>query len=375
MEVNGHERSFSVVSAPPEARAILGELCRVTGLSEPKLVWCDELGGAGGLSGNGSIVIGDLDQMKNAERVAKDLGCSVERARRAALEVAIAHELGHAAMHEAGHPDHSEDEVDDWALGMCDRLGWRTDLHDAIVGIVRENRAQNLEKSHPYVLEGVGVFEFLGAAPCSIAAVRGVDKTTPNFRAKLIQVSDYIGINPDWLAAVISFESNGTFSSSVRNPTSGATGLIQFTKGTAHSLGTTTDALARMTPEQQLDYVQKYFEPYRGHLGSLCSTYAVVFAGHCVGASPDTVAYSSPSAAYEQNSGLDYDRDGVITCREVCSAVQGVLSSARDRRVDSPCTPTSAGGTFGIRTGTLLLGAAAVGAAVTFPYWRGIVGI
>jgi len=161
MEVNGHERSFAVVSAPPEARAILGELCRVTGLSEPKLVWCDELGGAGGLSGNGSIVIGDLDQMKNAERVAKDLGCSVERARLAALEVAIAHELGHAAMHESGHPDHSEDEVDDWALGMCDRLGWRTNLHDAIVGIVRENRARNLEKRHPYVLEGCG--GFLGA--------------------------------------------------------------------------------------------------------------------------------------------------------------------------------------------------------------------
>ena len=41
----------------------------------------------------------------------------------------------------------------------------------------------------------------------------------------------------------------------------GATGLIQFLPSTARGLGTTTDALAGMSSVEQLNYVEKYFDP------------------------------------------------------------------------------------------------------------------
>jgi hypothetical protein len=370
LDVDGDRREFRVLAAPPEVQRRLDELCRVAGVSaRPELVWCDELGGRGGVSGGGMIAIGAREQLENAARVARELGCDPVSAERAALDVALAHELGHAAMHARGI-EHEEEHADAWALSACELAGWRTPVHDAVARVIKDNRAVN--RARPTAFAD-GLPFALGQATCSIAAVRGIEKTSPNFRAKLIQVASGIGINPDWLAAVISFESNGTFSPSVKNPSSGATGIIQFTRGTAISLGTTTDALARMTAEQQLDYVDKYYDHYRGRLGSLCSTYAVVFAGHCVGASPDTVAYSAPSSAYEQNRGLDFDGDGAITCREVCAAVQGVLSSAGSRRVEAPCSPVSVGGgRGGFGAGALLVGAALVGGAFYLARQRGV---
>lgn len=364
IDERGERREHGVLAAPAGVERRLDELCRVARCSRPELLWCGELGGRGGASGGGMIAIGERDVLSNAERVARRTGCGLNEAYAAACDVAIAHELGHAAMHELGVA-HEEPDADAWALRACELAGWRTEIHDAVAAVVRENRAENRAR-----------VSALGQVACSIAAVRSIEKTTPNFRAKLIQVANGIGINPDWLAAVISFESAGTFSPSIKNAISGATGLIQFTRDTAVRLGTTTSALAAMSGEQQLDYVDKYFAPYRGRLGSLCSTYAVVFAGKCVGASPDTVAYSAPSEAYNENSGLDTDHDGRITCREVCAAVQGVLSSAGSRRVDAPCTVAAARGVTaggGIGAGALLLGAAIVGAVVTYPYWRGVI--
>lgn len=73
-------------------------------------------------------------------------------------------------------------------------------------------------------------------------------------------VAEAIGADPAHLAAVIHFESAGKWSSNVRHPTSGATGLIQFMPRTATRLGTTTDALAQLSPVAQMAWVQKYFE-------------------------------------------------------------------------------------------------------------------
>ena len=57
-----------------------------------------------------------------------------------------------------------------------------------------------------------------------------------------------MGVSEDYLYAVMSFETGGTFDPAQKNMAgSGATGLIQFIPSTAEGLGTSTSELARMT--------------------------------------------------------------------------------------------------------------------------------
>lgn len=87
-------------------------------------------------------------------------------------------------------------------------------------------------------------------------------KVSPNFKRKVLEITTRLEISPDFLMACMAFESGETFSPAVRNAAgSGATGLIQFMPSTAKALHTTTDALAAMSAEQQLVYVERYFRP------------------------------------------------------------------------------------------------------------------
>lgn len=125
-----------------------------------------------------------------------------------------------------------------------------------------------------------------------------------------------------WLMACIAFESAETFSSSIRNAAgSGAIGLIQFMPSTARSLGTTTDELTKMTPIQQLEYVEKYFSPYASKIKSLPSMYMAILMPKYVTAADDAILFSG-GVAYRQNSGLDINQDGLITKAEAASRVQ-----------------------------------------------------
>lgn len=80
-------------------------------------------------------------------------------------------------------------------------------------------------------------------------------------KAKVIKrVAEAIGVNPNDLAAVISFETVGTFSPSIKNPLSSATGLIQFMKdGRGRYYGMTREQFSSLSFEQQMVYVEKYF--------------------------------------------------------------------------------------------------------------------
>lgn len=73
----------------------------------------------------------------------------------------------------------------------------------------------------------------------------------------LNNVASKYGIPFEWLVNLIKHESASTFNPAITNSI-GATGLIQFMKNTALGLGTTTDALRKMTFQQQLVYVDKY---------------------------------------------------------------------------------------------------------------------
>ena len=64
------------------------------------------------------------------------------------------------------------------------------------------------------------------------------DKVTTNkslFINKVILISQKLDIDPNWLMAVMNLETGGTFSPSIQNKSTGATGLIQFIPSTAES--------------------------------------------------------------------------------------------------------------------------------------------
>ena len=170
-------------------------------------------------------------------------------------------------------------------------------------------------------------FAFLNGNPVppAVPAIAWGAKVSVAFKAKVIKISDNLGFDPNYLMAAMAFESGETFSASVKNAASGATGLIQFMPSTATSLRTSTSALAAMTPEDQLDYVEKYFAPYKNRLHSLEDVYVAILWPAAIGQPNSFVLFSKPSAAYNQNSGLDADNDGKVTKAEAAARVRDEL--------------------------------------------------
>jgi hypothetical protein len=79
---------------------------------------------------------------------------------------------------------------------------------------------------------------------------------------KLKELGDKWGIPFEWLCNLMNHESAGTFNPAIKNSI-GATGLIQFLTSTAKSLGTTTSALASLSFQGQLEWVDKYLDGWK----------------------------------------------------------------------------------------------------------------
>jgi hypothetical protein len=99
----------------------------------------------------------------------------------------------------------------------------------------------------------------------------------------IVDVANEVNADPGLLADLINYETNSTFSPSVKNPTPGstATGLIQFIEKTAEGMGTSTAYLATLTAEEQMDvWVRAYLvDVYRskGSLAVESDLYMAVF--------------------------------------------------------------------------------------------------
>ena len=133
------------------------------------------------------------------------------------------------------------------------------------------------------------------------------------------------------LLTCMAFETGRTFDPGLRNSI-GATGLIQFIRPVAISLGTTTDALAAMTRVEQMDWVLKYFKagPIRKLSAvTLEDLYMAILWPVAVGKPLNYVLFSSPSKAYEQNKGLDLNKDGNITKEEAAKKARDQLNYVR----------------------------------------------
>lgn len=137
---------------------------------------------------------------------------------------------------------------------------------------------------------------------------------TTELKNKIAEVANRLGANPLHLQAIIATETDGTFSPSIKNYAgSGATGLIQFMPSTAKSLGTSTEALARMTAVEQMEFVYKYLKPYANKLKTFADFYLAVFYPAAISKPID---WSFPKSITAQNTGIDLNKNGIITKEE-----------------------------------------------------------
>ncbi len=155
-------------------------------------------------------------------------------------------------------------------------------------------------------------------------------KVSDDFCQRVTKIAESLGTDPNYLMACMAFESGETFSPSIKNAAgSGAVGLIQFMPSTAQALGTTTEELASMTPEEQLDYVEEYFEPSSGKLSSLDDVYMAILWPAAVGKPTDYVLFREDDPEhpkrYLQNAGLDFNEDGMVTKAEAADRVRKKL--------------------------------------------------
>lgn len=148
---------------------------------------------------------------------------------------------------------------------------------------------------------------------------------------KVITVSSELGINPNWLLAVMYFESAKTFSPSIKNGI-GSVGLIQFTRDkaglnykTINGKRYLLDDLARMTFIQQIDVVKEYYkEVFRmlkiTKVNSFVDLYLATFFPKAVNQSDNYIfqtAGLSASKIASQNPIFDKNKDGQVTKNEV----------------------------------------------------------
>ncbi len=147
----------------------------------------------------------------------------------------------------------------------------------------------------------------------------------PDFWIELQAIAERLTTEPAWLLNVMASES--LFNPKARNglPGQTATGLLQFIDSTARSMGTTTEAIRRMSPIEQLRLVEKYLTPFRGRLNSLADVYLAVFRGFIIeGDDTSVVAPLGKSKKegriYSLNRWLDFNDDGKITKGELALA-------------------------------------------------------
>jgi Transglycosylase SLT domain len=149
--------------------------------------------------------------------------------------------------------------------------------------------------------------------------------TQPQFWPELLAVAERLKTQPAWLLNIMATES--LFDPSSRNalPGQSASGLLQWIESTARSMGTTTAAIRRMDPVNQLGLVEKYLAPLGGRLNSLADVYMAVLRGFIVDGKDETVVSPLNNSRKEQriyklNKWLDLDDDRKITKGELALA-------------------------------------------------------
>jgi hypothetical protein len=157
----------------------------------------------------------------------------------------------------------------------------------------------------------------------NLVFIEKVKENREAFAEKVLEISRKLDINPNWLMVLMNSESG--LDHRIQNtkfPIQGgfATGLIQFAPNTAKGLGTSTEALRNMSNVEQLDWVYKYFAPYRNRIESFTDLYMVGFFPIALGKPDDWVFQAkgiSAQAVAKSNPIFDLNKDGVLHKAEV----------------------------------------------------------
>jgi hypothetical protein len=152
-------------------------------------------------------------------------------------------------------------------------------------------------------------------APSDPEVLKGPDTTAglkgqalynnPQFQARTDQIAQKIGVSRFDLYSIFHIESGGD--PQAINPISKATGLIQFCPPTPSEMGTSVEAIFKMTGLQQLDLVERYFARNFGKLHNYADLYRAVFFPASIGQGPDYVfqtKYISAKKVATQNPGI-----------------------------------------------------------------------
>ena len=80
-----------------------------------------------------------------------------------------------------------------------------------------------------------------------------------------------------------------------------------------------------------MDAYAQYFKPHAGKLTSVEDVYMAILWPAAVGKSNDHVLFEKPAtltgkSAYEQNAGLDSNKDGKVTKQEAAAKVKAKLA-------------------------------------------------
>lgn len=147
---------------------------------------------------------------------------------------------------------------------------------------------------------------------------------TDEFLLKVLEIADKLGVRPDDLMAVMAWESWLNPHNQNPNPSSTATGLLQFVEAVANKLGTSTQKLLQMSAVEQLEYVYAYLKPAEGHLDTVEDIYTAVLDGpETINEHEDGILFdTSDGDAYTFNKELDVDDDGKITKEEAAEHVR-----------------------------------------------------
>ena len=156
------------------------------------------------------------------------------------------------------------------------------------------------------------------------------------FVKKVSEISNKIGIDPNWLMAIMYFESARSFSPSINNNI-GCVGLIQFCpdkKGlnykTIEGKKYLLSDISKMDYSKQLDLVYQYYKSYKGKLKSYIDTYFVTFFPLAIGKPDDWIIQGGGFTAgqiYNSNPAFRQVKDGKIRVWEVKKTILEKLPS------------------------------------------------
>jgi hypothetical protein len=164
---------------------------------------------------------------------------------------------------------------------------------------------------------------------------RVTDDIDDAFFPKLRLVGMALGAKPLDMLAVMYSESGCKATAWNDNPKSlppekrwNASGLIQFMPPTLVGLGWTAghSAFRQLSATEQLSWVERYYRPYKGHLGSVGGLYVATFLPALIkhAGNPDYVLTAKAGQlpwAYGPNAAFDANRDLKITVGELEEAV------------------------------------------------------